>query len=177
MPAQSRHSQLVISLVALGIVMSSARAHGQSPPAGAEGRPNPGPFQTTVSINDNSLDLVRPQVFTQPLLDTAEALTRAQNAAQSPKRRDSVLNGLLIGAGIGALLGLIPDCYDDCEECHDSLYASIAVGAGVGLVVDLLRSNTRPALRPQSDERFSDEHRGRSKSCGRSWNPPLAMTA
>ena len=166
MRAQFRRSRLVTSLVAFGMVMSSARAHGQSPPAGAEGRPNPGPFQTIVSINDNSLDLVRPQVFTQPLLDTAEALARAQNPAQSPKRRDSVLNGLLIGAGIGALLGLIPDYYDDCEECHDSLYASIAVGAGVGLVVDLLRSNTRPALRRQSDERFQMNIAGGRKAVG-----------
>ena len=147
MRAQFRRSRLVTSLVALVTVMSSTRANAQSPQVGAEGPPNPRPFRTIVSIDDNSHDLSRTQVFTQPLLDSAEALARAQNTAQSPKRRDSVLNGVLIGAGIGALLGLIPDYYDDCEECHDSLYASIAVGAGIGLVVDLLRSDTRPALR------------------------------
>jgi hypothetical protein len=154
MRVQFSRTPLVTSLVALVIMMSSAGANAQSPVVGTEGRPNPGRFRTTVSINDDPLDLVRPQVVSQPLLDTAEALAPAQSTPPSPKQRDSVLNGVLIGAGIGALLGLIPDYYDDCEECHDSLYASIAVGAGVGLVIDLLRSNTRPASRPQSDDRF-----------------------
>ena len=166
MRAQFRRSRVVTSLVGLVIVMSSVGANAQSPDVGTEGRPNPGPFRTIVSISDNPHDLVRPQVFTQPLLDTAEAFARAQSTAPPPKQRDSVLNGVLIGAGIGALLGLIPDYYDDCEECHDSLYASIAVGAGVGLVVDLLRSDTRPASRPQSHDRFHMSIAGGRKAVG-----------
>jgi hypothetical protein len=166
MRASFEPSRLVTSLVALVIVMSSAGAGAQSPDVGAEGRPNPGPFRSIASIDHNSHDLVRPHVFTRPLLETAEAVARAQSPAQSPKQRDSVLNGVLIGAGIGALLGLIPDHYDDCEECHDSLYASIAVGAGVGLVVDLLRSSTRPASRPQSNDRFQMSVAGGRKGVG-----------
>ncbi len=166
MRAQVRPSRLFTSLVAIVIMMSSAGAGAQSLDVGAEGRPNPGPFRTIVSIDDNSLDPVRPRVFTQPTLDTAEALARAQSPAPSHRQRDSVLNGVLIGAGVGALLGLIPDYYDDCEECHDSLYASIAVGAGVGLVVDLLRSGTRPALRPQSDDRFQMNIAGGRRAVG-----------
>jgi hypothetical protein len=166
MRAQFGPSPLVTSLVGLVIAASSAGAWAQSPDVGAGGRPNPGPFRTIVSITDDSIDSMPAQVFTQPLLATAEALARAQSPAQSTKQRDSVLNGVLIGAGIGALLGLIPDHYDDCEECHDSLYASIAVGAGVGLVVDLLRSSTRPASRPQSNDRFQMHVAGGRKAVG-----------
>jgi hypothetical protein len=80
---------------------------------------------------------------------------RRLDAAQAPRKNDSVLNGVLIGAGVGALLGLIPDHYDDCEECHDSLYASIAVGAGIGLVIDLLKKGSQNSSAPsQSGQSF-----------------------
>ena len=104
MRAPFRRSRLVTSLVGLVIMMSSVGANGQSPDMGTEGRPSPGPFRTIAAIGDSPHDLVRPQVFTQPLLATAEALARAQTTAPSPKQHDSVLNGVLIGAGIGALL-------------------------------------------------------------------------
>ena len=39
-------------------------------------------FQTIVSIEDHLRDLVRARLFTQPVLDAAEALARGQNTTQ-----------------------------------------------------------------------------------------------
>jgi hypothetical protein len=145
MRATSGRARIATSLITVAIAMSAAEVNAQSSALVGQWRPDPGPSQLTDMTNGYYQDLLRSEVHSRAVPGASEVSGRAQSAAQVPKRRDSVLNGVLIGAGIGALLGLIPDYYDDCEECHDSLYASIAVGAGIGLVVDLLRTDTHAA--------------------------------
>ena len=166
MRRQLSRSRLWVSLGAMVIVMWDVRADAQTALLASEESSYSGSRDTTVTINGNAKDFVRPDMPSRSLFAATQSVGQAQSAAQTPKRRDSVLNGVLIGAGIGALLGLIPDYYDDCEECHDSLYASIAVGAGIGLVVDLLRSNTRPSLRSPSDDRFRMSIAGGRRAVG-----------
>jgi hypothetical protein len=151
MRATSGRARIATPLIAVGIAMSAAQVNAQPSVLVGQWRLDPGPAQLTVMTDGYPQDLFRSEAHSRSLPGASEVSGRAQSAAQVPKRRDSVLNGVLIGAGIGALLGLIPDYYDDCEECHDSLYASIAVGAGIGLVVDLLRADTRAASPARTD--------------------------
>jgi hypothetical protein len=146
--SSSAHSSVIVSLIALCVALGVARADAQP----ASGQAADSSSADTLSVASQDLELQKPG--SGPLLSAAAAFGRAQSTAQQPKRRDSVLNGVLIGAGVGALLGLIPDYYDDCEECHDSLYTSIAVGAGIGLVVDLLRSDAGGPAPSRSDRRL-----------------------
>lgn len=150
MRRKSGNAWLATSLAALCMVMLGTRVHAQSAAIIGESPWVPCPSQ----LRGGSLDPAREEVRSERLVGVAAALDVEQSATQAPRRRDSVLNGVLIGAGVGALLGLIPDYYDDCEECHDSLYASIAVGAGIGLIVDLLRTDTRAVSQSRSDGGF-----------------------
>ena len=79
-----------------------------------------------------------------PALELPRRSTRAEHQPE-PRRKDSLLNGILIGAGLGALAGAaISTAAIECDVCTGFNVpltfgiAGAAAGAGIGAALDAL---------------------------------------